>query len=216
MLFRSVVQLQHYVELKDIVPMAIKVEQQLKRKGIRSFQNLGSSTSWNSNWRKDEGAVLKSKTKPPKRREEVPSVNKGKTEFQTCNRDIKCFRYLEVGHIASQCLNKRTMIARVDGKVETESESDADQMPLLEDTCDDDVEYPVEGESLVARRALSAQVKEDDMEQQRENIFHTRCHINNKVCSMIIDGGSCTNVAGTTLVEKLNLPTFKHLRPYKL
>ena len=29
----------------------------------------------------------------------------------------------------------------------------------------DDVEYPVEGESLVARRALSAQVKEDDMEQ---------------------------------------------------
>jgi hypothetical protein len=58
--------------------------------------------------------------------------------------------------------------------------------------------------------------KEDDMEQQRENIFHTGCHINNKVCSMIIDGGSCTNVAGTTLVEKLNLPTLKHPRPYKL
>uniref|UniRef100_A0A2N9H519 Integrase zinc-binding domain-containing protein n=1 Tax=Fagus sylvatica TaxID=28930 RepID=A0A2N9H519_FAGSY len=101
-------------------------------------------------------------------------------------------------------------------KVETESESDADQMPMLENTCDDDVEYPVEGESLVARRALSAQVKEDDMEQQRKNIFHTRCHINNKVCSMIINGGSCTNVAGTTLVEKLNLPTLKHPRPYKL
>ena len=54
------------------------------------------------------------------------------------------------------------------------------------------------------------------MEQQRENIFHTRCHINNKVCSMIIDRGSCTNVVGTTLVEKLNLPTLKHLRSYKL
>ena len=108
------------------------------------------------------------------------------------------------------------MIASVGGEVETESESDADQMPLLEDACDDDVEYPVEGESLVARRALSAQVKEDDMEQQRESIFHTRCHINNKVCSMIIDGGSCTNVAGTTLVEKLNLPTLKHPRLYKL
>ena len=54
------------------------------------------------------------------------------------------------------------------------------------------------------------------MEQQRENIFHTRCHINNKVCSMIIDGGSCTNVASTTLVENLNLPTLKHPRPYKL
>ena len=33
---------------------------------------------------------------------------------------------------------------------------------------------------------------------------------------MIIDGGSYTNVASTTLVEKLNLPTMKHPRPYKL
>ena len=49
----NVVQLQHYVELKDIVPMAIKVEQQLKRKGIRSFQNSGSFASWRSNGRKD-------------------------------------------------------------------------------------------------------------------------------------------------------------------
>ena len=60
------------------------------------------------------------------------------------------------------------------------------------------------------------------MEQQRENIFRTRCHINNKVCSMIIDfffwggGGSCTNVASTTLVENLNLPTLKHPNLYKL
>ena len=89
-------------------------------------------------------------------------------------------------------------------------------MPPPKDACDDDVEYPVKGKSLVARHALSAQVKEDDMEQQRENIFHTRCHIDNKVCSMIIDWGSCTNVASTTLVEKLNLPTLKHPRPYKL
>ena len=108
------------------------------------------------------------------------------------------------------------MIARVDGEVETESKKDDDHMPSLEDACDNNVEYPMEGESLVARRALSAQVKEDDMEQQRENIFHTRCHINNKVCSMIIDGGSCTNVASTALVENLNLPTLKHPKPYKL
>ena len=135
-----------------MVHMAIKVERQLKRKGTRSFQNPGSFTPWKLNWRKDERAVLKSKTEPPRRREEVPSVNKGKTESQTHNRDIRCFRCLGVGHIASQCLNKRTMIARVDGKVETESESDADQMPILEDTCDDDVEYSMESESLVAWR----------------------------------------------------------------
>ena len=74
----------------------------------------------------------------------------------------------------------------------------------------------MEGEALVTRRILSAQIKEDDDQQQRENIFHTRCHINNKVCSFIIDGGSCTNVASVLLVEKLQLPTLKHPRPYKL
>ena len=40
-------------------------------------------------------------TKPPKRRDEAPIVNKGKNESQTRNRDIKCFRCLGVGHIAS-------------------------------------------------------------------------------------------------------------------
>ncbi|RDX79057.1 hypothetical protein CR513_40568, partial [Mucuna pruriens] len=33
---------------------------------------------------------------------------------------------------------------------------------------------------------------------------------------MILDGGSCTNVASTILVEKINLQTAKHPRPYKL
>ena len=61
-----------------------------------------------------------------------------------------------VGHIASQCPNKRTMIARIDGEVEIESEGDDDQISSLEDACDDNVEYLVEGESLVARCALSA------------------------------------------------------------
>ena len=197
----NVVELQHYVELEDMVHMEIKVERKLKRRGARSFQNPGFSTSRRSNGRKDEGVVFKTKTEPPKLRVEAPNVNKGKNEYQTCNLNIKCFRCLGVGHIASQCPNKRTMITRVDGEVETEE--DDDQMPSLEDACDDNVEYPVEGESFVTRRALSAQVKEDDMEQQRGNIFHIRCHINSEVCNMIIDGGSYTNVASTTLVEKI-------------
>ncbi|KAH9780700.1 hypothetical protein KPL71_008176 [Citrus sinensis] len=82
------------------------------------------------------------------------------------------------GHIASQCPNKRVMILRDDGDVETESESDDDPMPPLEDA-NDGVEYPVDGKLMVARRALNMQVKED-AEVQRDNIFHTRCHIKDK------------------------------------
>ena len=60
----------------------------------------------------------------------------------------------------------------------------------------DDEKYIVQGELLVARRAVSVQAKEED-EVQRENIFHTRCHFQNKECSVVIDGESCTNVAST-------------------
>ena len=91
-------------------------------------------------------------------------------------------------------------------------------MPPLEDVGDedeDDYKYPVRGDlSLVARRALT--VYKDEKEVQRENIFHTRCKVKDKVCSMIIDSGSCTNFASVTMVEKLGLPTMKHPEPYKL
>ena len=42
---------------------------------------------------------------------------------------------------------------------------------------------------------------------QRDNIFHTRFHVQNKVCSVIFDGGSFTSVSSTTLVEKLGFST---------
>ena len=39
--------------------------------------------------------------------------------------------------------------------------------------------------------------------------------MNNKVCSLVIDPGSCTNVASALMVERLNLPISEHSRPYK-
>ena len=87
-------------------------------------------------------------------------------------------------------------------------------MPPLEDA--GDLEYSVGDKVLVIRRSLSVQTKEGDVEQQRENIFQTRCLINDKVCRMIIDSGSCTNVASVSLVRKLGLNTVKHERHYQL
>ena len=67
----------------------------------------------------------------------------------------------------------------------------------------------------VTRRALSTQTRSQE-DMQRENIFYARCKIKDKICSLIIDVGNCTNVASETLVEKLSLPLLKHPRPYKL
>jgi len=62
---------------------------------------------------------------------------------------------------------------------------------------------PDECEMLVLRRALNSQRSEK--EEQRENIFHFRCTVQGKVCSLIIDGGSCANVVSLNMIEELNL-----------
>ena len=67
----------------------------------------------------------------------------------------------------------------------------------------------------VTRRSLKVQSK-PEKHDQRENLFHTRCNVYDKVCSLIIDGGSCTNVASESLVAKIGLKTGKHPSPYLL
>jgi len=71
-----------------------------------------------------------------------------------------------------------------------------------------------EGELLVLRRVLSNQRKVKD--EQRENIFHARCTVQGKVCSLIIDGGSCANVVSLSMTEKLRLPIMSHAHPYNI
>ena len=62
----NMVELQHYVELEDMVHMAMKVERQLKRKRTGKSYSVSTST-WKSNWgisEKHDGAASKSKNEP--------------------------------------------------------------------------------------------------------------------------------------------------------
>ena len=105
-------------------------------------------------------ANYKSKAELPKHKNVGSSKETGKFEPQPSrNRDIKCFKCLGRGHIASQCPNKHAMILRSNSDVETESESDDDSVPPSEGECDGE-KYPVNGVTLVTRRALNVQVKE--------------------------------------------------------
>nr|KYP49719.1 hypothetical protein KK1_028495 [Cajanus cajan] len=76
-------------------------------------------------------------------------------------------------------------------------------------------EAPCEGDLLIAQRLLTNQPKEQD-QSQRENLFHSRCKIFKKTCSLIIDSGSCDNFVSQRLVDKLNLTTIAHPKSYKL
>ena len=74
---------------------------------------------------------------------------------------------------------------------------------------------PDMGELFVLQSILHV-IEGSREESQREHIFHSQCATQGKVCSLIIDKGSCTNVASTHLINKLKLPTIQHPWPYSL
>jgi len=141
---------------------------------------------------------------------------KGKAKISfNHNRDIKGFRCLGSGYIDSQCPNKMIMVIRKHGDMKSEiDKSKEDEMPPFEDCSD--VEYPTDRKILVIRGTFNVQIQKDNVKQQMKNIFHTRCHIYNKVYSMLIDSESCVIVVITILVRKLNLNAIKYERPYRL
>ena len=196
--------------------MAIKVEKQLKRKSTTRSFPTPSTTRWGQSSSKTNPPIrAKEPMVPTKANKPMGDTSKGKAtdSFANRSRDIKCFKCLGRGHIASQCPNRNVMVVRANGEIESEEEDLEDEPKIISES-DEEVEHALDGELLVVKRSLSIQSIDD--EQQRENIFHTRCQVQGKLCSVIIDGGSCTNVASTLMVEKLNLPTTKHPTPYKL
>jgi len=120
-----VVELQHHVELEDMVHMATKVERQLRKGHARPVFNSRSSSSWKLNLKR-EGTVrsrsfVPSRTELPKAKVDVPTDTKGKSETQPkLTHDVKCFRCQGHGHYASECPNKRIMMIRDNGDMESE------------------------------------------------------------------------------------------------
>ena len=118
----NVVELHHYVEMEDMLHMAIKVERQLKTKSSSRYASH-STSSWKGKWpimdRRD-GSFNKPKTDVGKGKE--VETGKAKMKFEIVaprSKEIKCFKCLGMGHYASQCPNKRTLVMKADGDIDS-------------------------------------------------------------------------------------------------
>ena len=206
------VELQTYFTLDDVFKLALKVEKRKKEKKIFTkpreqvssfppfkpfFPPKPEGTSWVD---KGKAVALPS----PK---ELPKKLEGK----------KCFKCQGYGHFQYDCPNRRVMTMQEVEEVDAimmgvQDEANGVNSDPMEGETHLDAD---EGELLVLRRVLHTQDTPFD-KAQREMLFLSRCTIQDKVCNLIIDGGSCTNVASTILIEKLGIPTIPHPKPYSL
>ena len=56
---------------------------------------------------------------------------------------------------------------------------------------------------------------ENDVDDQRDNLFHTWCLVKGTACSLVIDSGSCINVVSIMLIKMMQIQTQYHPKPYK-
>jgi hypothetical protein len=66
------------------------------------------------------------------------------------------------------------------------------------------------------RKVLLKPKEEVEKPVQRNNLFRTTYKTKDRVCKVIIDSGSNDNLVSTKMVEKLELETTAHLKPYKV
>ncbi|XP_070042718.1 uncharacterized protein [Nicotiana tomentosiformis] len=103
---------------------------------------------------------------------------------------------------------RRTINGEYEGEKSEEEEEE-------ESVSEDDLELPFNDALVgVVRRIMTINLGINS-EEQRENIFHTRCGINEKTF-IIIDSGSCANVVSSHLANMLALTCMKHPKPYRL
>jgi hypothetical protein len=86
--------------------MVMKVERQLKQKGIvQKSPPLSSSTPWKPNWKANIRAgqsqpIKEGKAEYPREKKYISAISKCNNDTPTfCNCDIKCFCCVDFGHV---------------------------------------------------------------------------------------------------------------------
>ena len=237
---KKIADFQPYSNLIELVHQATKAERQVQddfkyakysSKSYGFSNNQASTTPTPSTSTKpstsngDKSSYKKTSTtssRPPTTSNFKPRASSSTPTYETVKTSsFKCFTCGGRGHKSFECTNKRTMILNNDGTYDSMSE---EEMEALEQVAmhrrvnedEDDQVFCDEDSSpaLVISKVLTLQHQQD--EDQRCHIFHTKAGINGRSVKVIIDGGSCHNLASEELCSKLQLVKMKHPHPYKV
>lgn len=216
------VELQPYWSFEELCRVAARVEKQNKAKKSKTYVKTYDRSRF-------EKEKVGSSATPTSRFERFNQTPDKYTKPLEPEEKRMCFKCKGYGHIQSNCPSRRIMTLQdiqeikdsynQEGKRGLEDRFDETvdhgRKTILEDGYVSEIEAETKGQALVLRRALHSAPTPPEV-SQREKIFLTRCKVEDRLCEMIIDTGSCTNVVSTTLVDKLKWPTTEHPQPYKL
>ncbi|KAK1595677.1 hypothetical protein QYE76_018379 [Lolium multiflorum] len=217
-----------YKNMVELLHQATRAERQV-REDLASAKTktfFAARNAMNASSSIKNTSALASKDPPKQARSAIkttsfkPEQSTMSSKASTGSSNITCFKCGAQGHKSFECKNTRVMITRDDGDVEYLSEGEYEALVQAATSHeDDDLEDQEQvlcvhdaSPSLVVTKVLTTHALPN--EDQRCNIFQTRAGINGKSIKVIIDGGSCHNLASTELCTKLNLPLRKHPHPY--
>ena len=233
---QRIVEFQPYHHLIDLVHQATKAERQLQQDaknskplsyGMRTMSGGGKSisrfTAAPSSAKSSSGdlhsnvhGVFRGKNAAAQGMSSKPSASTTTLVGSTAKSSgIQCFKCGGRGHVIKECPNNRVIIVKDNGEYESTSEEEVEEE--YDDEAHEDEEHTrcefEQGAALVVAQILSVQMKEAE-NGQRHNLFQTRAKVQDKVVKVIIDGGSCHNLASREMVDKLGLKLQRHPHPY--
>ncbi|KAK1601949.1 hypothetical protein QYE76_027054 [Lolium multiflorum] len=225
---KRIVEFLPYKNMVELLHQATRAERQV-REDLASAKTktfFAARNAMNASSSIKNTSALASKDPPKQARSAIkttsfkPEQSTMSSKASTGSSNITCFKCGAQGHKSFECKNTRVMITRDDGDVEYLSEGEYEALVQAATSHEDDALEDQEqvlcvhdaSPSLVVTKVLTTHALPN--EDQRCNIFQTRAGINGKSIKVIIDGGSCHNLASTELCTKLNLPLRKHPHPY--
>jgi hypothetical protein len=225
---QDVLDYKEYNKITRLFHLACKAEREVQGRHARTQANssAGGTTSFHSKPAAVAPPVATSPSTSTPRDKDVakspapPPATNG-ASFAGRTKDIQCHRCKGFGHEIRDCPNKRTPIIHDNGEYSSVSDSKQTIYAMLATDVAGTQEEDVDAtnadkyESLVVQCVLNTQVAQPE-QHQHHTFFHTKGVVQECSIRIIIDGGSCNNLASTKLVDKLSLPTRPHPHPYHI